>query len=450
MTDLTPTPATTLDAASRTLDFNDPLESGDPRWVDLSPARGNNVLHRLRKRLLRKQPGRYMHVVFASHRGAGKTTELNRLRHDLSEKFCCLYFEANVELDAYDIIIEDLLLLLCREVERFMREAVERPLPDEMLADVSAWFAEKVSTTTVGRTLGAGVEASVGAAPRVPFIKLLGGMTAHAKVASEHRDELREVLKKYPGSLDAAVNRLLAAAHRQLKEAFGKELLIIIDNLDRYLPEKAEKLLIGQADRLCQLQANLVLTPPISLHYRPKSGNLTDHFHVEVMPSVKLRGPDDPYETVAEPARGLLNEALARRIDLDRLLPEPAARDALILASGGSIRELLQLTYFATLEADGESISVADVRVSRDQWAGTLRDKVFNNDWTAVLGRIAETKRPEGGEDALAVLFHRLAFKYNGTVWYDVHPLLADLPEVAAGLARRAKRSASGTPSSGV
>ncbi|WP_437563578.1 hypothetical protein [Sorangium sp. So ce542] len=27
------------------------------------------------------------------------------------------------------------------------------------------------------------------------------------------------------------------------------------------------------------------------------------------------------------------------------------------------------------------------------------------------------------------VLFHRLAFKYNGEGWYDVHPLVAEIPE---------------------
>lgn len=440
-------PATDLAAATPALNFNQPLKSGDPRWVDLSPARGDNVLKRLHRLFDRKEAGQHLHVVFASHRGAGKTSELHQLAHDLGDKYCTLYFEANVELDAYEFTMEDLLLVLCREVERYMREDVGLPLPDALLQKVTDWFGETVSTTTVGKTLGAQVETGVEIAGNAGFLKLFGKATAHAKVASEHRDELRMVLRKYPGALNAMVNALLTAARDRLEAAHGKELLLIIDNLDRYVPELIDQLLVVQGDRLAELRVNLILTPPISLHYRPLSGGLGDRFSVQVMPSVKLREKDDPYHTVRDPARALLLDALGRRIDLDRLIPEAAARDALLIASGGSIRELLEATQYATLEAAGDHIATADAQKARTHRAGTLREMVYSNrGWADVLGRIAETKQPDGEEAAMDVLFHRLAFKYNGEVWYDVHPALVALREVQAGLDRRAAQRRAAEP----
>jgi len=43
MSQLTPRPALTLAEATAALDFVRPLRSGDPRWRDLSPARGGDV-----------------------------------------------------------------------------------------------------------------------------------------------------------------------------------------------------------------------------------------------------------------------------------------------------------------------------------------------------------------------------------------------------------------------
>jgi hypothetical protein len=45
------------------------------------------------------------------------------------------------------------------------------------------------------------------------------------------------------------------------------------------------------------------------------------------------------------------------------------------------------------------------------------------------LVRIAHDKQIYPDQKCLDVLFHHLAFKYNGDGWYDVHPLVAELPE---------------------
>lgn len=83
MSNIVMQPATTLDEATKALDFVHPLRVGDPRWRDLNPARGGDVAKLIGRYLVRALRGRFRHVVLASHRGAGKSTELLRLAHDL-------------------------------------------------------------------------------------------------------------------------------------------------------------------------------------------------------------------------------------------------------------------------------------------------------------------------------------------------------------------------------
>ena len=101
----------------------------------------------------------------------------------------------------------------------------------------------------------------------------------------------------------------------------------------------------------------------------------------------------------------------------------------LIAASGGAIRELLDLVSQAAYLAAGEVITVADVERATARRKQRLRDLINANGWMDALRRLAREKQIFPDEKCLAVLFHRLAFKYNGDGWYDVHPLVAELPE---------------------
>ena len=428
--------ATTLDEATEALDFVRPLMSGDPRWKNLNPARGGDVARIIGRYLTRAERGDFKHVVFASHRGAGKSTELFRLAHDLREQFTCLYLEANVEMDANTIEMEDLLLVLARKVEEMLRDKGFSLAP-AVLDRVNRWFSETIKTTSVGRDYVAKVETEIKSGLQIPYLaSLLAKVTALFRVESKHRTEVKEVLRQYPGTLMDVVNQLLDAANEALKP-LGRELLVIIDNLDRYHPKVIDELLVRGGDRFRELKTNLILTPPISLVYRPETGALADYFHVEVMPSVRLRGPKDPYDALVGEGPKLLLDALGYRIDLDTLIPDQAARDRLVIASGGSIRELLEVTSDATLLADGESLTRDDVERAIKRRGARMRDVINANGWLDALVDIACTHQIRSDAAYLSLLHHRLAFKYNEENWYDAHPLAYEIAEFQAAMAQR-------------
>jgi hypothetical protein len=421
--------ARTLDEATPALDFEFPLESGDRRWTNLAPARGGDDPTARLHTLLRRQPaGRTQHVVFASHRGAGKSTELKRLTDQLSDRYFAIYFEANVEMDANDFAMEDLLLVIARVVEEEMRQR-GTPIDPEILGRVEKWFAEVVFKDEDGRQYLNGVQASASVEGGVPFFaKLMASVTSSLRVESSHRSSVKTTLKQFPGTLMTLVNNVLGAAGDILRRD-GRDLLILIDNMDRYEPRLIDSLLVQSADRFRALECNLIVTPPISLVLRPESQSLDAVFRCETMPTVKMREKHALYFEPSGPGRDTLLDALAKRIDVDALIPDPAARTRLALGSGGAIREFLELAQDATLDATGDTITVADVNRTLERRRQRLRDRIDANGWWDVLVDIARTKRLSSGDAYLEVLFQRLAFQYNGEIWYDVHPLVSELPD---------------------
>lgn len=429
MTLLSLSPATDRGAAFRNLDPNQPLEGGDSRYQDLTEARGDDAAGRLKKRLLQKQGGVWLQACFVSHRGAGKSTELKRVSRDIAHRYHVLYFEANVEMNGSDIDIEDLLLVFARQVALEMEKA-KLPLEPALLDRVASWFATTLDSTVAGMTYRAELESKAALGATVPlFAELTGRFSALLKAESEHRTEVKSVLRNYPGALLDNVNALLTAAHQRLKAERNQELLIVVDNLDRYDPKVVDALLVRRGDFFSQICCNLVLTPPILLHYQPESGSLQDFFQVDTMPAVRLRGKDDPYETLSGSGPDLLISALSRRVEFSTFFEDRSLALRLIFASGGNLRELLEVTANAMLEGDVGALTTAEVdkAVSRHRIHKFRQALVAG--WLPHLVRVSVSKQIEPGIECMRALFQRLLFEYNSTGWYDVHPLLTEVPE---------------------
>ncbi|KYF80704.1 hypothetical protein BE11_06625 [Sorangium cellulosum] len=410
----------------RNCDPDVPLPNDDPRWQDFSLARGDHSMAALEKELEWRPYDRFVHATFVSHRGAGKSTEILRLTERLSEAYEPVYIEATVEMDPFRIEAEDLLLNMALAVEQKMRER-GTPLPADLLSRVTGWFNEVVRTTKWAQNYNAEAAAGMDLKAELPFVgSLFGSLKALFKQESEYRTEVKQVLRKYPGTLLQSVNELLDAARKLLGE---RDLLVIVDNLDRYEPEVIDRLLVQGADRMRELRSNLLLTPPISLLLQPKSAQLDTLYSCHVLYTVRLRRSDQEYDAFDGPGRDLMEQALSLRMDLDTVIPAREARDRLIAASGGAVRELLDLVSQAAYMARGTVITRDDVERAVALRRQRMRDLINANGWLDALVKLAGDKQIFPDKACMDVLFHRLAFKYNGDGWYDVHPLVAEIPE---------------------
>lgn len=192
-----PGPAKTMADATRACDVAQPLESNDPRWQNFADARGDDAVAVLRRTFQRKAPGTSQQVLFVSHRGAGKSTELKRFCGDLDQQYQALYLEANMELDPFTIEGEDLLLMLAQAVEEKMRQ-IGLPLPSELCERVERWFRSVIKETSLGTSFEGEVSAGIELDAKVPLLgRLFGSVKALLKVDSEHRTKIKDELRKH-------------------------------------------------------------------------------------------------------------------------------------------------------------------------------------------------------------------------------------------------------------
>ncbi|HEY9600901.1 MAG TPA: ATP-binding protein, partial [Allocoleopsis sp.] len=107
-----------------------PLPAGDPNYVDCREVRGDgDILEDLGIRLQRSNQKTCQ--LYSGHRGAGKSTELLRLKDSLEkQKFYVVYFAADEEdIESEDAQYTDILLACTRHLlEDLQKSADTGPL----------------------------------------------------------------------------------------------------------------------------------------------------------------------------------------------------------------------------------------------------------------------------------------------------------------------------------
>ena len=329
-----------------------PLQFGDPRYVDITAGRDSDQLAHLRRCLLEygEQDGRFAKIAFAGHRGSGKSTELLRLEHDLSDGFTSLHLEAENRLrQDYDYTF--FFLWLADELARkFVDDGM--PLGNKLVDDVANWFAEVtlVDLTTVKSQIEVEAEASTeGKAGFYWFsLKLLARLKSMVLGSVERRTEIRQRLENRSSELVDRVNQLLDEARIVLKAANRPaNLLIVVDNLDRLEPEAIEPLFFRNGDFLKLPRAHLIYTVPIATVVAPN--RISQVFEQNfTFPLVKVRDQGGKRFS-----RGIdaLVKLIEHRADLDEVFTSEEGDPDLAELSGGSVRDLMRLVQHATRSA---------------------------------------------------------------------------------------------------
>ncbi|NJL29658.1 MAG: hypothetical protein HC897_18085 [Thermoanaerobaculia bacterium] len=420
----------------------EPLRSGDPRYVDLSAGRGNKVLRRMELHLrdFSAEQNHFAHVAFTGHRGAGKSTELLRLEHALADRFFALHLFTD-ETILRDCEYTELLLWL---VDALVRQFAEQKLPlDAKLVErVTDWFAEKtlhkVDQVKKEIELTAEVEGEARAGFYWLSLKLLARLKSLVIGSAERRTEARRELQRYASELIAQVNLLLDNAADVLQsKGRSPDILIVQDNLDRLPPEAAHKLFFTNGDLLKELRVHVVYTAPVALLLAPWNiGKVfASHFN---MPVVKVRGRNGrPHAEGIE----ALHALLAARMEVGEIFADSKVARELVLASGGSVRDLMRLLNQAQLAARVDEKARIDA-TSAGEAMKLLRIEfeqllIPGQAYYPLLARVhrgkhegfseaADSDQVRFARELLAeLLFNGSVFEYNGeTNWFDVHPLV--------------------------
>ncbi len=355
--------------------------------AEINLVRGGDKMQRLKLRLNRAHAdGIPFKACVMGHRGVGKSTEISRLLAQVQSQFQPIRFSAVSVLDPGSFKPLDVLLVMMVRVAEQTAEPIhkggagKRP-SDARLKEIWDWFATEKATKELAQSAAIALEAGAGAKDDSLWNKVLGlfaTLKGEIKFASTRKTEVVDYRLSRLDTLMTIANRLMDECNQFLREATGKQWLLVGEDFDRAgIPsDRIEDLFITYANIFQELRSHLIFTLPIGLFYSTKATGLP--FKQEcsfVIPDTPMFNPDHTPKTEG---RAAVEKALSVRMDLDLFEPEQLQR--LIVASGGNLRDLFSLINYA---ADG-----ALIRGAGQIAAGDADDAISNlrNDYARRWG----------------------------------------------------------------
>jgi energy-coupling factor transporter ATP-binding protein EcfA2 len=410
--------AKTLKEAFRLCDV-DPLSGAglERYYVDLAPVRKTEAIEGVNTVLDFQEPGDFCTILFTGHRGCGKSTELQRIRRQWEKDYRVIYLEANEETDINDAEYTDFYLVVIKQVEFALRE-MGLKFDDQFLKSFEDWFKDITKETEQTVEKSVSIEAEASLSSTAPFIaKLLVKLLAQIKGADKQKKLIREILKRDISRLKADINLLLHDAHKKIMHRYPKGFLIIVDNLDRVPPDVGNHLFFDYAAQLQELNCSIIYTVPISVLCSSK--NITNTFgepHIVSMVTIyQLVRDRCELETNAD-ALSYLAQIIEKRIDVDELFESKAEVLALVEASGGHVRQLMQMVRSACQTASTRKhtkIQAEDVVYAVKQQQFSF-ERFVPDDHYPLLAKVCLTKNITKDEIGQLMLFNTSVLEYNG------------------------------------
>lgn len=424
-------------AVNQQIDYMFSLPDDDDRFVVTLKARGDKFRNKFFRALgYEEQTGNFdppkkQHLLFIGHVGCGKSTELARLTAQIHKPN--LYWVARADittlLDPNDLKYFEVWLAIAQQViasvlsHNEKHPAARIDVPEAEYGQLRDWLTTHVTQHETLKELTGSLETSAQLGGSLPFIgKLLAKVTGSVKAGSTYRDIVRNELNKGFSEFIQALNTFLASVAAAIDRAGqGKSLLLVIDGLDRLKGDDWHNFFINDVNQLISVDANVVYTAPMALK---ASGLMPSLFVPIVMPMIKLRNFDDG--TPFTPGYEALRRLVLLRANY-RLFQSLAELDTLIESSGGHLRGLLQLLYYACIEADDGIIDAETVARAIKSLAGDFRDWLKTEHYQ-VLAQVDQDPDNTGRSELMTALIDRGALlEYNEGSWRQSHPVIRTL-----------------------
>jgi energy-coupling factor transporter ATP-binding protein EcfA2 len=409
------TKATTLKEALRQLDPERALSTPDELdafFVRRDDSPVEDLMYLLDST---PQPQKFL---FTGHRGSGKSTELAHLARLIGDRVTVVRYSVKRVLNLFDLSYVDVLLSLALQL---MQEATRREVEvsPSILGRVQDFTRDITKEVEIGRQDGVEVGAEVGA--ELNFVA--GKLSTKLRMEDVTREVVRETVQRRISDLLESIDVL----GQGLREALGgRPVLAIIEDIDKADLDTAKRLFYEHTASLIEPPLTIIYTFPTPLRYDNTFIQVRSNFSGPlVLPNLKARrrsGEDD--------GRGLriIRKILTCRLE-DGLMDDDAL-DRMARLSSGIPRELIRLGRQAALEAlkrgretiDRDAVEHAAVRLRNDH------DVLLDRDQRTRLRTIHEEKSINNDEAHRDLLHNLSVLEYrNGSVWYDVNPLVLPL-----------------------
>jgi hypothetical protein len=366
----------------------------------------------------------------AGQSGTGKTTALNFLENDeLKKHYFIKYINMRNFLDERDVDIIDFLITFAFALVE------DTPLEESYFKELET-IRKKHQGELIGVDAGASAEGGF-----FNFVKLKAGFFANYKMETLYRTKTREIFKVKAPQLLKLANDLIDMYIEKVTK--GKKLLVIIDDLDKLkVISQIDSIFLKNRRYIFDLKCKKVISIPTYLTTASEIFNYIQNPIPQFVLKLKPN-PIEPDLTVEENEtietnKSLLEDVIKKRIAADKKLIDDAALNKAVDFSGGIIRQLVSIIRQAAVKVrmqKGEKISESDVTSAIEILRDAIARTIISSDKINLLETINKKNRPitaTSGE-FLEVLHANSVLAYkNGTVWYELNPLIKKTVEIYA------------------
>ncbi|HEY9749535.1 MAG TPA: P-loop NTPase fold protein [Allocoleopsis sp.] len=365
-------------------------------------------------------------IIFAGHRGCGKSTLLAEFGRQCSDRYFVVFFSISDTIEMSDVNHINILFAIAVNL-MYEAEKHQVNIAKSTKDGFYKWFA----TRTQIETEAINTEVSTG-------FDLLKSISGKLKAEATIRREIKREFERNISDLVAPIEQMAAV----IQAATKKEVLVIIDDLDKLDLAVVKEVYQDHIKALFQPNFRIIFTTPISsLRETSLRATIrTEANDIVEMPVVKLfaKGERRKPDPIPRPeAEKTLCEILRKRIAPG--LMEDSIAEQIVFYSGGVLRELIRITN-KCCQICSRSIrrqpERTDIVINQAVLQEAIKD--LRLDFEVPLGKVDyqilqttyQEFTPDDPKDQKFLdLLHGLhILEYqNDEIWYDAHPIVIDL-----------------------
>jgi energy-coupling factor transporter ATP-binding protein EcfA2 len=384
-------------------------------------------------------------LIFTGHTGCGKSTLLADLKFRLirTGRYFVVMFSI---ADTIERAAVDHVNILFSMALQLLEEAEKQPikLQSGIKKDLYRWLGKH--TETESQAVEAVIEVNAEAKTKggIPIVmEFLADIKSKLKVNSETRRQISIEFASKISELVTKINELQS----YIESDSGKQVLVIIDDLDKLDLGVAEIIFSKNIQSLLDPNLRIIYTLPIATLREVSITASIDTYikKIYMMPVTKFFSKADVRKLDRLPDRDCLNvflEILERRLPLNSI--DADTEQQIILLSGGVLRELIRIVDRCCdrvkLELRGQikrqQWDAPEVKIDRRILNGVITELQIEYsrplgqiDFEMLLAIYREFKPQNAESQRFLDLLHGLhILEYtNAKLWYDLNPIVHDL-----------------------
>ncbi|TWT45996.1 hypothetical protein RAS1_24340 [Phycisphaerae bacterium RAS1] len=395
-------------------------------YVDLQEVRGHTAFADKLAKMIRSRER--CTLLLSGHPGAGKSTELRLLQHNLANcdpRYFTVICDLAKEIEVLDVDIPDLLIAVVR---RLVAQLADAGVTSDAAPFRSIWDRIRKYMPGSGE-----IDLQLG----------LLSLTTALKSGPEARRDIREALEPHTGGLLAAANDVIGKATLEVQKTGYSGLVLIVDDLEKMaLRENPllhcasdEYLFLHRGMQLQGLKCHTIYTMPLTLAYSTDYQNLASKYGTPplIVPMTQLR-TRPPQSGAHAPGVERFREIIVRRLESLQMKPNElfesdVVRDQLVMLTGGQPRELMILIGEALIAENPPLTSAGIERAARELRRAFAR-QLSAAHWPILrhvdrTGQYMDRVTHETEPLIRELIYGRAILQYcNDAEWYGVNPLI--------------------------